>query len=145
MQKPSKRLETVLRLAKIKQQRAAEQLGAMIRNADAQQQQAEQLRHYELEYGEQFKALAARGSGASQLLNYQKFFSNLSDAKETQQQQVRLANDQKDQARSKWQHLYARENNLAGLVDKKRSQEEREIENRIQRELDDRRPAKPPF
>lgn len=145
MQKPSKRLETVLRLARIKQQRAAEQLGAMIRNADAQQQQSEQLRHYELEYGEQFKALAAGGSGASQLLNYQKFFSNLSVARETQQEQLQLANDQKDVARSKWQHLYARENNLEGLVDKKRSQEERELENRIQRELDDRRSLKPRF
>ena len=143
--KTSQRLQTVLKLARLRQQLAAEQLGAMIQNADAQQQQAEQLKHYQLDYGAHLKALGASGASAGQLVNYQRFMDNLEQAVVTQQQRVVLARDQREQARNRWQQQYAREKNMEALVERKQQQELRVADNRLQREQDDRRPVDPPF
>lgn len=138
MQKPSKRLETVLMLAKLRQQRAAEQLGQMIRNADNQQQQAEQLKHYQLDYGEHFKSLQGQAQSAGQLINYHRFFGNLDQAIESQQQRSVLAGDQCDVARRQWQQLYSREKNMESLIERKQQEEERELEDKLQQVQDDR-------
>lgn len=143
MKKPSRRLETVLMLAKLRQQRAAEQLGQMIRNTDSQHQQVEQLKHYQQDYGEHFKTLGEQAVSAGKLVNYQRFFGSLEQAVETQQQRSVLADDQCALARAQWQQQYSREKNMESLISRKQRQEERELETKLQREQDDRHPPKP--
>ena len=145
IQKTSHRLQTVLKLARLRQQLAAEQLGSMIQQADAQQQQVEQLKHYQLDYGEHLKVLGAKGASAGQLVNSQHFMDNLEQAVVTQQQRAVLAQDQREQARSHWQQQYSREKNMEALVERRQREEQLAVENRDQREQDDRKRADTPF
>lgn len=143
MDKRSKRLQTVLKLAQLRQQLAAEQLGAMTRTAAEQAQQAEQLRHYQLDYGEHFKALGGAGVSPGLLRNFQGFFKQLDRAVDTQGERVLLAREQREESRRRWQHQYAREKNLEKLVQRVALEEEIEAEKKQQRALDDRPPVKP--
>ncbi len=145
MKKTSQRLQVVLKLARLRQQLAAEQLGTTLHNVETQQRQVEQLKHYQLDYSEHLKALGAQGTTASHLQNYQRFMDNLEQAVIAQQQRTVLAEDQKEQARSQWQQQYAREKNLEALVERKQREEQQVVDNRLQREQDDRRPVKPFF
>ncbi len=143
MKKSSRRLQTVLKLAKLRQQLAAEQLGQMIRTADVHQQQVEQLKHYQQDYGENFKTLAGKDVSAEQLGNYQRFFGSLEQAVDTQQQRTILAEDQRELARRQWQQQYSRTRNMQALITRKQQEEEWELEKKRQREQDDRRPIEP--
>ena len=142
-QKPSQRLQTVLKLARIKQQQAAEVLGATTRNALATQQQDQQLRHYQQEYAQHFKSIAATGMSAAQMANYQQFYGNLEQAIETQGERMVLAESQLQQARELWQKQYSREKNMAALIDQKKQEEDIALEKKTQRTLDDRQSKKP--
>ncbi|MCP3908116.1 MAG: flagellar export protein FliJ [Oceanicoccus sp.] len=141
-QKPSQRLQTVLKLAQIKEQQAAGQLADSIRNLSAQQQQEQQFTIYKREYSEQFKHVGSESGSerisASQLANYQRFYGSLEAAGNTQHEQVELASQQQEQARTQWQQQHSRQKNMGKLVDQKRQQEESEIEKKLQREQDDR-------
>jgi flagellar FliJ protein len=136
--KRSQRLQTVLRLAELKQQRAAEQLAQSIRNADAQQQQGQQLTVYQQEYTEQYRESGAKGVDAGKLQNFQRFFANLDNAFETQQQRIELSKGQQQQAREQWQQQYTRQQKMSGLVSRVEFEEEHQLEAKLQRELDDR-------
>lgn len=142
--KRSERLQTVLRLAELRQQAAAEQLARSVQNAQAQQQQGEQLERYQQEYSEQYKSGASEGFNAQQLQNFQRFFSNLDSAMETQQETIALAKGQQQQSRDQWQQQYARQKKMAGLVDRVAFGEEQDEEKKLQRELDDRFRARKP-
>ena len=140
--KRSERLQTVLRLAELRQQAAAEQLARSIQNAQAQQQQGEQLALYQQEYSEQYKSGGSAGLNAQQLQNFQRFFANLDTARETQQETITLAEGQQQRSRDQWQQQYSRQKKMAGLVDRVAFEEEQEEEKKLQRELDDRFRAK---
>jgi flagellar export protein FliJ len=142
VKKTSQRLQTVLKLAKLKQQLAAQQLGKMLQNVDAQQQ-VEQLKHYQQDYAAHFKVHGAQGTDANQLINFQRFMDNLQQVIVTQQERTVLAEAQREQARSRWQQQYRRSKNLEALVERKQQAEERVEENKRQRTQDDRRPSRP--
>lgn len=143
MEKRSRRLQTVLKLARLRQQLAAEQLGEMTRTALAQEQQEQQLRHYQLDYGEHFKTLGASGSSPGLLRNFQGFYRQLDKAVATQGERVNLAQEQREQSRRRWQNQYAREKNLEKLVERFAFEEELEVDKKQQQEMDDRPPPKP--
>ena len=138
MAKPSERLKTVLRLAQLRQQQAAEQLGELTRNAEAQALQADQLKHYQLEYAQQFRDLGSGGVSAARLRNFQGFYGNLEQVIDTQGERVVLARNQQEAARQRWQQQYAREKNLQSLVERKAFEEQLQVEKKLQRLLDDR-------
>jgi len=142
--KRSERLLTVLRLAELRQQAAAEQLSRSIQNAHAQQQQGEQLEVYQQEYSEQYKSDGVSGFNAQQLQNFQRFFSNLGTAMETQQETITLAKGQQQISRDQWQQQYTRQKKMSGLVDRVALEEEQQEEKKLQRELDDRFRKKKP-
>lgn len=144
MEKRSRRLQTVLKLARIKQQQAAGRLGELTQAALAHADQEQQLKSYQSDYAEQFKSSAARGSAPALLRNFQGFYTQLEQAVETQQERVVLARDQRESARQEWQRLYARENTLENLVDRFASEEDIAEEKKLQREQDDRPPRKSP-
>ncbi|MGK0500569.1 MAG: flagellar FliJ protein [Oceanicoccus sp.] len=136
--KSSERLQTVLKLAQLKQQQAAEKLAENIRNTQAQAQQQASLEEYKLEYNDQFSQLTRQGRHASQLANYQRFYGNLQQAGEAQIERNKLAQSLLEQARGQWQQLYFRRKKLEGLVQQKQYSEQREEGRKEQRELDDR-------
>jgi flagellar FliJ protein len=136
--KRSQRLQTVLRLAELKQQRAATQLAQSIRNTDAQQQQGQQLEVYQQEYTEQYREGGVKGIDAGKLQNFQRFFANLDNAFETQQQRIELSKGQQQQAREQWQQQYSRQQKMSDLVGRVEFEEEHQLEEKLQRELDDR-------
>jgi flagellar FliJ protein len=138
-QKPSQRLQTVLKLAKLREQAAAEKLAQCIRDVDMHSQQETQLQLYKNEYCNQFKTLGVERISAAQVSNFQRFYTNLEEVETTQQERLRLAESQCEQARLKWQQQYSRQTNMQILVDKKQQQEERELDNKLQREQDDRK------
>ena len=140
---PSQRLKTVLTLAHQKQQLAAVKLAESIQNVTAQTQQQQQLQQYQYEYSDQFKQTGTAGQPAGVLVNYLRFYNSLDSASEAQQQRVELASAQRDQAMKVWQHQYGRRQNLQKLIEKKHLQEERELEKKLQRELDDRKVITP--
>ena len=145
MKKSSERLKTVLKLAKLRETLAAEKLAETIRNVNSQQQQGQQLQGFQKEYQKQFSAVAASGVSALTLMNYQCFYGSLEQAVEVQLQRLELSGSQRDQARADWQQYYSRQKNMEKLVDRKVTEEEQELEKKIQREQDDRGPSSPGF
>lgn len=138
MAKTSDRLRTVLKLAQLRQQQAAEQLGEMTRNAQALEHQADQLKHYQFDYAQHFKGLGREGVSVNQVRNFQNFYASLEQAIDTQQERIVLASRQQEAARERWQQQYAREKNLEKLVDRKAHEEQLQHEKVLQRQLDDR-------
>ena len=138
MKRASQRLQTVLKLAKLREQAAAQKLAESTRNYELQLQQQQQFHHYQLEYNSQYKEFEQVPVHALRLENYQRFYENLQDAKEGVQERVMLSDSQREQARFNWQQQYAKQKNMSKLIDKKKQQEEREDEQKSQREQDDR-------
>lgn len=144
MQKVSKRLQTVLKLARLRQDQAAEKLGDALTSARAQDLQMQQLQDFQQDYRNRFSQLGSDDPlSASRLQNFQRFYGNLEQALETQQQRLELAGIQRDQARSHWQKQYARTKNMQSLIERKEQDELREEDGKVQREQDDR-PVKAP-
>ena len=143
MKKPaSQRLKTVLKLAQLRERQAAFRLAESARNTELYAQQGQQLQQYKDEYSEQFKSLAHTQANAANLENYQRFYGNLQDAGDTQQERVALAASQQEQARLKWQQQYARQKNMQSLIARKEKLEHRDADNKLQREQDDSRRSK---
>ena len=136
--KLSKRLQTVLRVAELKQKRAAEVFSDSSQQAQAQLQQGQQLESYQQEYCEQFRSGESMTMRPDQLQNFQRFYNNLDSALETQQQRIELSASQLEQARKQWQQQYARQKNMESLIQRVELEEERDDEIKLQRELDDR-------
>ena len=134
--KSSERLATVLKLAKMRQQLAAQVLAENIRNKTSHDEQLQQLQSFKDDYLDKF----AQGVNltSSSLMNYQTFYGSLEKAVEMQAQRTVLSQNQLEQARKQWQSLYAREKNMESLIDKKIKIEEVEEEKKIQAEQDDR-------
>ena len=117
MKSPSQRLQTVLKLAKLREKAAAQKLAESTRNHELQLQQEQQFQHYQLEYNNQYKEFEDIPVHALQLENYQRFYENLQDAKEGVHERVILSDNQRDQARLQWQQQYAKQKNMAKLIE----------------------------
>ena len=138
MVKPSQRLQTVLKLAKLRQKQAADHLSQSLQAVDAQEQQKQQLKSYQDDYNTQFKLQEKQPIDALRLNNYQHFFNNLENAVEAQNHRKESADKALELSRRQWQQLYSRQKNMESLVEAKRQCEAREEEKKIQRVFDDR-------
>ena len=130
-------MQTVLKLAKLREQAAAIKLAENIRNVEQHQQQQQQIKQYQHEYARQLQQ-PAQHKTAGQLDNLLRFFGNLEQAADIQQQRSVIATEQLLKAKSQWQQLHGREKNMQVLIEKKQSQEARHEDSRLQRQLDDR-------
>lgn len=136
--KPSERLQTVLKLAKIKEQAAAVKLADNLRNVESHNQQEKQLQQYKDEYHRQFSQQGGDAKSAADLLNFQRFYNSLDEAELTQKQRTVLAKDQCEQAQTEWQLQYGKEKNMQSLVERKQQQETLDQDKKDQASLDDR-------
>lgn len=136
--KTSQRLQTVLQLAKLKEQAAALKLAENIRNVESHRQQEQQLKQYKEDYSRQFHDQKKEPLSASDLSNFQRFYTSLGEAEMTQQERTVLANDQFSKAQEEWQIQYSKQKNMESLVERKNLEEIREDEKREQSKQDDR-------
>ena len=136
--KPSERLETVLKLAKIKEQAAAVKLADNLRNVESHRQQEKQLQQYKDDYHQQFSQQGGEVKSAADLLNFQRFYNSLEEAELTQKQRTVLAKDQCELAQAEWQLQYGKEKNMQSLVERKQQKEMLDEEKKDQARLDDR-------
>ena len=136
--KSSERLQVVLKLAQLKQQQAAERLAEATKALQANQQQGQQLRVYQKEYNNHFHSFEQQPLNSQVMRNYQRFYGDLEVAVYTQDQRSQMSQTQFEFHREKWQQAYGSEKNMEKLVDRKRQQEEKALDAKLQRELDDR-------
>jgi flagellar export protein FliJ len=137
--KASDRLTTLLRLAALREERAARQLGAAAQQHLNEEQRRQQLADYEREYQRSYldkgrEQLLSR----AQLLNYRGFFNQLDQIQQHQARVVAERGAELERARAGWLAQYAKRRLLTQVRDRARRQEEQQLEQRLQRELDDR-------
>lgn len=138
VKKSSERLQVVLRLAQIKQRQAAERLAEAARSLAAHRQQAQQLQDYQGEYNQKFHQLSQQQMNSLELRNYQRFYNNLDEAIDTQHRRSDVCAEQLEFHRKHWQKEYGREKNMEKLIGQKQRLEEKQLESKLQRVLDDR-------
>ncbi len=134
----SKRMGTVLWLAAQSERAAAERLLASRHEVDDLSQKLAQLQAGRSEY---LSRLASGTTmGVAQMRELRNFVGKLDIAISQLQQQLAHKQDLNDQHREQWQGQKRRQDALGDIADRYRREEARATENKVQREIDDRRP-----
>lgn len=134
----SERLSVLLKLAALREQRAARAFAVDNERLQAAVQQARQLQQYGEEYDRQFAGHGGEPVSARQLSNHLAFFGQVSDVQTQQQRTVAQREVDCDAARQRWLALHARRRLLDQLRERSERQEQAAGEQKLQRELDDR-------
>jgi len=134
----NKRMDTVLWLAAQSERAAAERLLTSRREVDDLSQKLAQLQAGRSEY----LARLASGTtmGVGQMRELRNFVGKLDIAIAQLQQQLAHKQNLNDQHREQWQGQKRRQDALGSIADRYRREEARAAENKVQREIDDRRP-----
>ncbi|MCG3144200.1 MAG: hypothetical protein HONDAALG_01604 [Gammaproteobacteria bacterium] len=134
----SKRMGTVLWLAAQSERAAAERLLASRREIDDLSHKLAQLQAGRSEY---LSRLASGTTmGVAQMRELRNFVGKLDIAISQLRQQLAHKQDLNDQHREQWQGQKRRQDALGDIADRYRREEARAAENKVQREIDDRRP-----
>lgn len=136
--KSSERLQTLLRLAALRESTAAKQLaqsGERLQQAELQKQQ---LQDYAQDYQQSYVEPGHGPVNRNYLLNYRGFFNQLDTAQIQQQRTVDMYAGDRELARQRWLQQYVKRQLLNRVYEQRLAGEERAVENKIQRELDDR-------
>ena len=137
--KSSQRLQALLKLAQLKEQQAARQLGEANGRLEQAQRQSSQLVQYRDEYqGQYLERTGGQSFSRRDLLNYQGFFQQLEHVQEQQQRVIEQRDGERDQARDAWLDLYSRRLLLQRVRERRLQREQQEADKKQQRELDDR-------
>lgn len=137
--KPSQRLQTLLKLADLREQQAAKALAAQAERLQQAEQQQRALVQYEREYQQSFVERSHHTAFSGRdLLNYQGFFRQLENAQQTQARTVQLRDHEREQARLRWLQLNAKRRLLEQLRERRLRREEAEQDRKLQRDIDDR-------
>lgn len=138
-QKSSKRLQTLLRLAEMKEQAAVRQLGATIERLHQAQQQSEQLTAYEQDYRERYVDQGgAQPVNRQFLMNFSGFFRQLENAQTQQGNMIMRREHEREIARKHWIELHAKRRLLANVRQRRLLSEMLAAEKKLQLEIDDR-------
>lgn len=137
------RLATLLKLAELREQKAARALGEANAQLQAAQRQVEQLADYQLEYAARLRSEASAGISPAALRNYDSFCRALGGAREQQLKSAAVMEQRLDQVREQWHQRHVRRKLLEQLRERRRADAEKHAEQRLQREFDDRQTATP--
>lgn len=135
--KRSKRLGTVVDLAKRKADEAAQALAFVQRKLGEEQNKLEQLEQYLTEYRATIQSEGRKGFSVQEFRRYNDFSENVAKAINQQTQQVLTVKNQIEQVRRHWQMLDARHKGVLKLQDKALSEEYVAQERQEQKELDE--------
>ncbi len=139
--KASENLRPVVKVARHQERDAARQMGNRMRHFEQQKKQLDELMAYRDEYAKCFMNATKTGLSVVQLRDYQLFLGRLETAIEQQKQQ--LANSQKNCETSKthWQGANGRHKMINKVVERREKAEQQQLQDKEQRESDDRLPA----
>lgn len=140
----SKRLQVVLALAKRKEDEALKAMQASQRNLNQQQEKLQELISYQQEYQQSLRQAFSSGATAANCATYQHFLSQVGGAIEQQNQVIRLAEEQLNNAKLHWQSLYEKQKGMSGLIDRFKDEEDREIDKKEQQMIDELSQRKKP-
>lgn len=136
--KGSDRLQTLLKLAAMREQAAARQLGQSSERLQQAQLQSQQLQQYEQDYQQRYVDSGAEPVSRNFFLNYQSFFRQLESAQTQQARAIALRESDREQARLRWLEQYSRRRLLDRVREQRLASEALATEKKVQREVDDR-------
>ena len=136
--KRSDRLQTLLKLAALREQVAVRQLAASTELLQQAKLQRQQLADYESDYQKQFMQSREEPVQRSFLVNFHGFFRQLEHAQLQQEAAIGLRGHEREQARLRWVDLYARRRLLSNVRERWLLSEASESDKKVQREFDDR-------
>ena len=142
--KSSERLQTLLKLAAMREQAAARQLAQSSERLQQARQQSAQLQDYEHDYRQRYVDLGNAPVNRNFFLNFQGFFRQLETARLQQGQMVRQREADREQARLRWLEQYAKRRLLSRVRERRLATEALAAEKKTQREIDDRAARRPP-
>jgi flagellar FliJ protein len=137
-QKRSQRMQTLLKLAAMKEQAAVRQLAASTERLQQAQQQRVQLADYEHDYQQQYAQRRGQPVDRRFFTNFQGFFRQLERAQLQQDVAIKQRDHEREQARLRWIDLYARRRLLDNVRERWLQSEALDADKKLQRELDDR-------
>lgn len=135
--KRSKRLETVVELARRKAEEAALALAFVQRKLGEEEQKLGQLEEYLSEYRATIQSEGRKGFSVQQFRRYNDFSDNVAKAITQQTGQVNTVKHQIEQVRKHWQMLDARHKGVLKLRDKALTEEYVAQERLEQKEMDE--------
>lgn len=134
----AKRLEPVQHIVDEAQKRLAMSVAAFEKRWLDGEQKLDELVRYKAEYEQGFQQRATGGIGVAELRDYQAFLARLAEAIKQQQALVNRARAEHEAERVKWQEALVRSKALGHVVERWQAEERHVIEQREQRESDER-------
>lgn len=133
----SKRMQPVLRIAEMREQDAAKELGNAQRMLQEQEDRLTELRAYQAEYARNFQVQGSAGISAARFQEFHRFMASLNQAIEQQQVVVQNAARACAQKKQLWQQAYGKSKSLDKVVERYCEQEQYEQGQREQKAADE--------
>ncbi|MCW8826402.1 MAG: flagellar export protein FliJ [Gammaproteobacteria bacterium] len=137
MPRKSKRMQSILELAKHDEQAAIEALGESNRIVEAHIKQLEELKLYRDEYRQQMLQEGEAGFSAGKLQQFHQFLLKLDEIIVQQGQQIVVSEQIREQKRVAWLESRTRTNSLDKVAQRYRETENEEDQRRDQKESDE--------
>lgn len=136
--KRAQRMGTVRRVVEDTEKARAEHLAASERRLGECESKLAELERYEAEYLREFGRRAGAGMGSGSVRDYQVFLTRLAEAVRQQTQITMRARAERDAERERWRSAAQRAHSVGRLVDRWSEEDRRLLEQREQRESDER-------
>jgi flagellar FliJ protein len=130
-------MQPVLRVAEMREQAAAKDLGNAQRYLKEQEDRLAELQGYQAEYARNFQAQGSSGISAARFQELQRFLASLSQAIEQQQLMVHNAARACVHKKQLWQQAYGKSKSLDKVVERYSEQEQYEEGQREQKAADE--------
>lgn len=134
----SQRLQTLLKLAAMKEDAAAKQLAASSERLHQAKLQSQQLAQYEQDYQQRYVEQGSQTVDRNFLLNFQGFFRQLEQARMQQGRAIEHREHEREQARLRWIEQYANRRLLTKVRERRLLTEAQADEKKLQSQIDDR-------
>lgn len=133
----SKRLEVVLALEQRRESEALEHMTRARQQVEQHQQRLDELHQYQVDYRTQMRNSQQGVISVSRLQGWQAFIAQLDQVIQQQERQVGRAMEVLDKRRDDWREAYERRQGMARHIDTCRTQEQRAVDSRDQKQQDE--------
>ena len=140
----SRRLQVVQRVTDAEERRQTERLAACERRVSECEAKLAELEGYQASYAADFVRAAGAGMNAARLRDFQAFMARLAEAVRQQVDIVERARTERDEAHADWQRAAQRAEIVDHVVTHRQNEEQRALDQKEQRESDERAQSRPP-
>jgi flagellar FliJ protein len=138
IEKKSKRMQPILRVAESRQQQAAAAVGEAQSHLNMQQARLEELQNYYAEYVANMQQQMRVGAPITKVQGFKGFLVKLDQAIEQQKQSVQAAHQQLQQRKQVWMASRGQVKMYNNVISRFRAKELQAAEHREQKETDER-------